>query len=321
MVIKIKYITYYNIEMKISVIGGVDTGKSSLISRILIETDIFNNRDINKSQKEAESLKKPNQWLPNLVDTNPNEKEKGITLEPSQEVFTYKDKSHTLINNPGHISLTNTMIKASSKSDISILVVSANQKELTKCLDQGFEHALICRILGINTLIVCINKAEFIDSNNKYETIINTIKHHLKKLRFEKIIFCAVSAKLSKNIKNHDYKFVDMSLLDIINELKIPKRDTKCIKPFENIIKVKLIFHKIPKIISPGFKCLLHSFDKAYTVEFNNIENDDLNFVTDINSKSKLIDCHLYISTNDFLDTSTMLRKDNSTIAYGYIYK
>ena len=107
--------------MKISVIGGVDTGKSSLISRILIETDSLNNRDINKSQKEAESLKKPNQWLPNLVDTNPNEKEKGITLEPSQELFTYKDKSHTLVNNPGHISLTNTMIKASSKSDISIL--------------------------------------------------------------------------------------------------------------------------------------------------------------------------------------------------------
>ena len=111
-----------------------------------------------------------------------------------------------------------------------------------------------------------------------------------------------------------------MSLLDIINELKIPKRDTKCIKPFENIIKVKLIFHKIPKIISPGFKCFLHSFDKTYTVEFNTIENNDLNFVTSKNSKSKLIDCSLNISTNDFLDTNTMLRKDDLTLAYGYIH-
>ena len=248
--------------MIITVIGGVDVGKSSLISRILIETDTINTREIQKSKKEAESLKKQNQWLPNLIDTHQEEKERGITLEPSLETFTYKTKKYTLINNPGHISLTNTMIKASSKSDTSILVVSANQKELTKCLDQGFEHALICRILGIRTLIVCINKAEFIDSNNNYESIVNTIKHRLKKLRFEKIIFCPVSATLSKNIKNHDYKSVDNSLLDVIDSLKIPKRDTIFLKPFENKVKARLIFHKIPKIISQGFTCSLHSLDK-----------------------------------------------------------
>ena len=59
--------------MIITVIGGVDVGKSSLISRILIETNITNDRDIRKSQKEAESLKKTNQWLQNLVDTDYNE--------------------------------------------------------------------------------------------------------------------------------------------------------------------------------------------------------------------------------------------------------
>ena len=306
--------------MIITVIGGVDVGKSSLISRILIETNSINDRDIRKSQKEAESLKKTNQWLPNLVDTNPNEMDKGITLEPSQESFTHKGKNHTIINNPGHKSLTNTMIKATSGSDISILVVSGNPEEQFKCLDQGYEHALICRILGIRTIIVCINKAEFIDSNDKYITIVNTIKNRLKKIRFERIIFCPVSAKLSQNIKNHDSKFVDNSLLDIIDNLKIPKRDTNCIKPFENKVKAKLIFHKIPKIISPGFKCLLHSLDKTYNVEFDTIKNDDLNFVTSKNSKSKLIDCSLNISTNDFLDTNTMLRKDDLTLAYGYIH-
>ena len=306
--------------MIITVIGGVDVGESSLISRILIETDSINTREIQKSQKEAESLKKQNQWLPNLIDTHQEEKERGITLEPSSETFTYKTKKYTLINNPGHISLTNTMIKASSKSDTSILVVSTNQKELTKCLDQGFEHALICRILGIRTLIVCINKAEYINSNDEYLKIINTIKHRLKKIRFEKIIFCPVSAKLSQNIKNHDSKFVDNSLLNIIYNLKIPKRDTNCIKPFENKVKAKLIFHKIPKIISPGFICSLHSLDKTYDVELIHINNDDVNFITTNNSNGKLIDCILKISTNDYLDINTMLRKDNITIAYGIIY-
>ena len=306
--------------MIITVIGGVDVGKSSLISRILIETDSIDNREIRKFQKEAESLKKPNQWLPNLIDTDKNEKERGITLEAHQETFNYKGKNHTIINNPGHMSLTNTMIKASSQSDTSILVASANQKELTKCLDQGFEHALICRILGIRTLIVCINKAEFIDSNNNYESIVNTIKHRLKKLRFENIIFCPVSATLSKNIKNHDSELVDNSLLDIIDNLKIPRRDTTFLKPIENKVKARLIFHDIPKIISPGFTCLIHSLDKTYNAEFNSIKNDDINFVTASNSKSKLIDCTLNISTNDHLDINCILRKNDMTIAYGVLY-
>ena len=307
--------------MIITVIGGVDVGKSSLISRILIETGCIDNREIDKIQKEAKIIKKPNQWLPNLIDTNHEEKERAITIEPSLETFMYKGKNYSIVNNPGHKSLTNTMIKASSKSDIAILVVSAHQKEFTKCLYQGFEHALICRIIGITTLIVCINKAELINSNtNKYETIVNTIKQQLKKLRFEKMIFCAVSAKLSQNIKKHDSELVDNSLLDIIDNLKIPKRDTKCIKPFENKIKAKLIFHNIQNIISPGFTCLLHSLDKTYNVEFNSIKNDDINFVTASNSKSKLINCSLNISTNDHLDINCILRKNDMTIAYGVLY-
>ena len=318
-----KLIFYIYIIIKamiISVIGGVDIGKSSLISRILIETESIGNRVIEKIQKEAKILKKPNQWLAHLIDNDYDEKERGMTLTPSSASFVYKGKNHIIVNNPGHKSLTNTMISSSSKADIAILVVSASQEEFTKCLDQGFEHSLICRILGLKTVLVCINKAEFIDSNDKYTTIVNTIKNRLKKIRFERIIFCPISAKSSQNIKNHDSKFVDNSLLDIIDNLKIPKRDTNCIKPFENKVKAKLIFHKIPNIISPGFKCLLHSLDKTYNVEFDTIKNDDLNFITAKNSKSKLIDCSLNISTTDFLDTNTMLRKDDLTLAYGYIH-
>ena len=166
--------------MIITVLGGPDVGKSSLISQILIETGCIDNREIDKIQKEAKIIKKPNQWLPNLIDTNYEEKERGITLEPNSETFLYKGKNYTIINNPGHKTLTNRLFSYSSKADIAILVISANQKEFTKCLDQGFEHSLICKILGVKTVVVCINKAEFIDSNDKYTTIVNTIKNRLK---------------------------------------------------------------------------------------------------------------------------------------------
>ena len=304
--------------MIITVIGGVDTGKSSLISRILIETGSINDREIDKIQKES----KTKQWLANLVDTNPNEKEQGITLESSIEKFTYKSRSFHLINNPGHSSLLNEMIKNSSISDIGILVVSAKTNELSKSIINGFEHCLILRVNGINNLIICINKSEFINSNsNSFEKIVNEINRSIKKLKFEKVIFCPVSAKLNINIIKNDSNLVKYSLLDVIVNAKTPKRETKYIKTIENKLKAKLIFHKIPKVITKGFTCRIHSLDKTHTVEFDSIQNDDLTFITASNSKSKAITCTLKIHTNDHLDQNCLLRKCNQTIAYGVLYQ
>ena len=282
--------------MIISVIGGVDVGKSSIIARILINTGSVNNREVLRVQKESAIMKKPNQWLPNLIDTNYKEQERGITIQATSESFTYKEQAYTLINNSGHESLINEMIKYSSKSDIGILVVSAKPSELNKSIKNGFEHALIIRLNGIKNLIICINKSEFINSTtNSFEMIVNTIKKSLKKLQFEKLTFCPASAKLNINISKNDSHLVNYSLLDIIENLKIPKRETRCIKPIENLVKAKLFFHNIPKIISPGFKCVLNSFDKTYNIELNSIKNDDLNYVTTSNSKNKFINCNLNI--------------------------
>lgn len=233
--------------MIISVIGSVDTGKSSLISRILIETGSINDREIDKIQKES----KTKQWLANLVDTNPNEKKQGITIQSSLESFTYKERSYILINNPGHELLFNEMIKNSSKSDIGMLVISAKPNELNKSIKQGLAHSLAIRVNGIKTLIICINKSKFINSTtNSFKMIVHQINESIKKLKFEKLIFCPASAKLNLNIIKNDSKLINQSLLDIIENIKIPKRETQCIKPIENTVKAKLIFHKIPKVIT-----------------------------------------------------------------------
>ena len=305
--------------MIITVIGGPDIGKSSLIARILIETGCISETDI---QKETSNM--PKQWLPNLVDSNSEEKEQGITIQSSLESFTYKERSYILINNPGHESLFNEMIKNSSKSDIGMLVISAKPNELNKSIKQGLEHSLAIRVNGIKTLIICINKSEFINSTtNSFKMIVHQINESIKKLKFEKLIFCPVSAKLNLNIIKNDSKLINYSLLDIIENIKIPKRETQCIKPIENTVKAKLIFHKIPKVITKGFICVMHSLDKTYSVEFDCIKNGNSNFITTSNMKDKITDCSLNILTSDFsyfLDINCLLRKNDMTIAYGILY-
>ena len=301
--------------MIITCIGDVDTGKSSLISRILINTGDINNREIIKTMNESKN------WLSNIVDTDYNEQSKGITIYSTLEKFILEDKEYFIVNNPGHENLINEIIRNSSKSDIAMLLISAKPNETNKNIKQGYEYTLLTRVNGIKHLIVCINKSEFLNSiDNTYEKIVTQVKKSLKEQRYEKMVFIPISAKLNINISKNDSNLVNYCLFDIFKNIKIYKRKSSTIKPIDNIVNVKLFFHKIPKIITIGYKCILHSLDKVYHVEFINIKNDEKCYITKLNSKNKFISCDLNINTNSHLCDSILLRDQNDTLAYGIIY-
>ena len=300
--------------MIITCIGGPDVGKSSLISRILINSGAISTREINKE------INKSKAWLSNLVDTDYNEQNKGITIHSTQEKFIIEGKEFKILNNPGHEDLTNEMIINSSKSDLAMLLISAKPNETLKSIKQGYEHTLITRVNGINHLIVCINKSEYINSDNTYEKIVSQVQKSLKGHNYIKTIFIPISAKLDINISKNDSTLVNYCLFDIIKNIKIHRRESKTIKAMGGTLKCKLYFHNIPSIIAIGFKCILHSLDKLFTVEFINIENGNYNFVTKKKSKGMFIACKLKIDTNEHLDYGIILRSDNKTLAYGILY-
>ena len=301
--------------MIITVIGGVDVGKSSLISRILINTEAISTREINKAINESK------QWLSNLVDTDYNEQNKGITIHSTLEKFILEGKEFRIVNNPGHKNLTNEMIKNSSIADIALLVISAKPNETLNSINQGYEHSLITRVNGIKSIIICINKSEFLNStDNTYEKIVNQVKQAYKDHRYEKMAFIPISAKLNINISKNDSNLVNYCLFDIFKNIKINKRESRSIKPIDNIVNAKLFFHKIPKIITIGHKCILHSLDKVYHVEFIKIENDAKCYITKLNSKNKFIACDLKINSNDHINDSILLRNNEDTLAYGILF-
>ena len=300
--------------MIITCIGGVDVGKSCLISRILINTGAISNREINKAINDSK------QWLSNLIDTDDDEKDKGITIHSTLEKFFIEGKEFKIVNNPGHDNLTNEMIRNSSISDVAMLLISAKPNETQKSIKQGYEHTLITRVNGIKHLIVCINKSEYINSDNTYEKIVNQVKKSLKGHNYEKMIFIPTSAKLDINISKNDSNLVNYCLFDMIKNINIHRRESKTIKPIDNTLNCKLYFHNIPSLISIGFKCILHALDKLFTVEFINIKNGNHNFVTKKNSKGMFIACKLKIDTNEHIDHGIILRSDNKTLAYGILY-
>ena len=223
--------------MIITCIGDVDVGKSSLISRILINTEAISTREINKAINESKK------WLSNLVDTDYNEQNKGITIHSTLEKFIIDGKEFKIVNNPGHENLINEMIRNSSISDLAMLLISAKPNETQKNIKQGYEHTLITRVNGIKHLIVCINKSEYINSDNNYEKIVSQVQKSLKDHNYEKIIFIPISAKLDINISKNDSNLVNYCLFDIIKNININRRESKTIKPIDNTLNCKLYFH------------------------------------------------------------------------------
>ena len=179
--------------MIISCIGDVNVGKSCLISQILINCGLIKKRDINKEY----SLNNKN-WLANIVDSDKNEQSRGMTLFSSYENFMINNNEYIIINNPGHNYLLKDIIISTSIADIAILLISANPSETDKNIINGSNYSIISRVNGIDQIIVCISKCEYINNNNSYNNIIDNINKSLKNQHFNKIYYIPCSAKKKK---------------------------------------------------------------------------------------------------------------------------
>ena len=259
--------------MNISCIGSVDTGKSSLISRILLNTQAIKHNDLNKYNNTHKN------WLANLIDTDNDEKERGMTLNSSIEHFNLSGKLFNIINNPGHISLLNQVIHNSCQADIALLVLSAKKNEIDNSIKHSYDYALVSRVMGINHMIIALNKCEFLNDDNKYEDIKNKVKRAYKNIKFNSIHLVPTSAKLNINIQTNNSVNCSQSLFQVLNNLNVYRRESRTIKPINNEINCKIFFHTVNHLITTGFNCLLHSYKKIFNIEFIKI-NNKFGFIT-----------------------------------------
>ena len=299
--------------MNISVIGSVDNGKSSLIARILLNSSAIKHNVLNKNINTHKN------WLAHLIDSDDAEKERGMTLNSSIEHFNLMGRPFNIINNPGHLSLLNQVIQNSCQADIALLVLSAKKNEIDNSIKQSYDHALVSRVMGINHIIIALNKCEFLNDDNKYEDIKNKVIKAYKNIKFNTIHFVPTSAKLNINIQSNDSVNCHESLFDVLKNLNVFRRESRTIKPLNNIINCKIFFHNVNHLITTGFNCLLHSYNQIFNIEFIKINNKH-GFITPKNKSSEFIDCKLKIKTCEMIDYAILLKINDDILAYGIIY-
>lgn len=144
-------------------IGHVDAGKSTICGNLMYLNGIIDQRTIDKYKQEAVKSGRDSWWLAYVMDACDEEREKGKTVEVGRAQFDTKTKKYTIFDAPGHKNYVPNMIMGAALADVGGLVISARKGEFEAGFEaqgQTREHAQLAKSLGVQKLVVVVNKMD-----------------------------------------------------------------------------------------------------------------------------------------------------------------
>ncbi len=180
--------------------GSVDDGKSTLIGRLLYDTQSLFTDQLNTLEKESKKLGTQNGDLDFalLVDGLSSEREQGITIDVAYRFFTSKKNRFIIADSPGHEQYTRNMATAASTADIAIILIDARKGVLT----QTKRHSYIASLFGIRHFIIAVNKMDLIDYDEaQFSVICKDYEAILKELESSiNVSYIPISALKGENV-------------------------------------------------------------------------------------------------------------------------
>ncbi|PSR79388.1 elongation factor Tu GTP binding domain-containing protein [Coniella lustricola] len=191
-------------ELSFVVVGHVDSGKSTMLGRLLLDMNVVDQRTIDKYQKEAEKSGKSSFALAWVLDSKTEERARGVTMDIGTNHFETDATMLTLIDAPGHRDFIPNMLAGVGLADFAVLVVDAAKGAFEAGLKgQTREHALLLRSMGVFRIIVAVNKLDTTEwDTERFTEIQDQILGSLKALKFplKDISFVPVSGLQGDNI-------------------------------------------------------------------------------------------------------------------------
>ena len=182
--------------LKIVFVGHVDHGKSTLIGRILHDTDSLpdGKMDMVKKACAAEGMEFEFAFL---LDALLEEQKQNVTIDTTEIAFRTSRRNYVIIDAPGHKEFLKNMITGASRADAAVLVIAANEG----VREQSRRHAYLLRLLGIKQLIVVVNKMDLAEfSQKRFAEIESEYRKFLIDLSLEARAFVPTSAKMGENL-------------------------------------------------------------------------------------------------------------------------
>lgn len=211
-------------------IGHVDHGKSTSVGRLLFDSGNIDEQTMRKLKEKAEELGKKGFEFAFVMDNLKEERERGVTIDLAHKKFETDKYYFTIIDAPGHKDFIKNMITGASQADAAVLVVAANDGINA----QTKEHVFLSKTLGVQQIIIGINKMDISGVDHKEERF-NKVKAEVSTLlksvgyKPDEITFVAMASLHGENVVKKSDKmpwYTGKTLIEAINELKVPVKPT-----------------------------------------------------------------------------------------------
>lgn len=213
--------------LKFITAGSVDDGKSTLIGRLLYDSESILLDQLEALQRSNRKNDDGTIDLAILTDGLKAEREQGITIDVAYKYFQTDKRKFIIADTPGHIQYTRNMVTGASNAGLAIILIDARKG----VIEQTIRHSFIVSLLGISEVVVCINKMDMVDySADVYSKIVDDYKALAVKVGLKSVSYIPVSALKGDNIvyKSHKMPWYDgESLLHFLETIEIKIDDSK----------------------------------------------------------------------------------------------
>ena len=218
------------VHINLVFIGHVDHGKSTTVGRLLYDSKNIDEQTMRKLKDKAKELGKAGFEFAFVMDNLKEEQERGLTIDLAHKRFDTPKYYFTIIDAPGHKDFIKNMITGASQADAGVLVVSGNPSDGIQA--QTKEHVFLARTLGVNQLIIYINKMDMAKYEEKrFNEVKEQVSTLLKSVGYkpEDIQFVPGASLLGDNLVNKSENmpwYKGKTLLESFDELKEPEKPT-----------------------------------------------------------------------------------------------
>ena len=224
--------------LRICTAGSVDDGKSTLIGRLLHDSQAVYEDQISAVKSASKNRTAGPIDFSLFTDGLKAEREQGITIDVAYRYFATARRKFILADTPGHEQYTRNMATGASTAELAILLVDARQG----VKDQSRRHSRIARLLGITQFVVAVNKMDLVDFDRGiYDGICSEFAEILKGVAFRAIPMSALEGDNVTTLSDRTPWYDGTSLLDHLETVEVDVDVTN--RPFRFPVQIVLRPH------------------------------------------------------------------------------
>jgi bifunctional enzyme CysN/CysC len=231
--------------LKFITCGSVDDGKSTLIGRLLYDSQLLYDDQLLELKKDSKGRASTDEDIDFslLVDGLAAEREQGITIDVAYRFFSTSKRKFIVADTPGHEQYTRNMATGASTAEAAILLIDARLGVST----QTRRHAYILSLVGVKHVLLAVNKIDLRDySRQLFEDICADFESFAKQLNFNSIYAIPISALKGDNITSRSERmpwYEGQPLLDYLESMDPEREDSKQFRfPVQRVSRPDLDF-------------------------------------------------------------------------------